>query len=185
MSDQIVMCDKVEGERAIMRYQWSWGDTGVCSAKGQFLINQQAKNLKQSVTFAPLENAAAPPVERPERIALITRALAAEAERDEVNERNSRLYAANTELASQARQLRIRDEAAAAEIARLSGELAKVNEAYTLQGLELRTATEQLTRANVLLEAGPKEDEELSSLRGQLQAARTRIAELEAANVVE
>jgi hypothetical protein len=181
---QIVMCDRVEGERATMRYVWSWGESGACSAKGQFLINQQAKSLKQSVSFAPLGDAPPAPLERGERVALIARALAAESERDEVNERNSRLYAANTELASQARQLRIRDEASAAEVARLTGELAKVNEAYTLQGLELRTALEQLTRANTLLEAGPNEDEELASLRGQLEAARGRIAELES-HVVE
>jgi hypothetical protein len=184
MSEQIVMCDRVEGERATMRYQWSWGESGACSAKGQFLINQQAKNLKQLVSFAPLGDAPAAPIERGERVTLIALRLAAEAERDEVNERNSRLYAANTELASQARQLRIRDEAATAEIKRLTDELAKAHEGYTLQGLELKTALNGLARANTLLEAGPNEDEELASLRGQLEAARARIAELES-HIVE
>jgi hypothetical protein len=185
MSEEIVMCDKVEGERATMRYVWAWGEEGFCSAKGQFLVQQLSKNLKQPVSFVPLANLPPPSLTRDERTQLIAERLSAQAEVAEVSERNSRLYAANTELASQARQLTLRNEQADAEIERLTAEVATLKDANVKAGLELRSVSEQLHRANVLLEAGPGEAElEIANLRVQLEGARAEIESLKA-NVVE
>jgi chromosome segregation ATPase len=175
MSEEIVMCDKVEGERATMRYVWAWGEEGVCSAKGQFLVAQLAKNLKQGVSFVPLANLPPPPLGRDERTQLIAERLSAQAEVKEVTERNSRLYAQNTELGSQVRQLTLRNEQADAEIARLQVDLAGVREAHSRQTVELNRVSADFHRANVLLEAGPQEaDREMSALREQLRLSEER-----------
>lgn len=172
---EMVMCSVVEGERAAMRYVWAWGEEGNCSVKGQQLLLQQSRNLKRTINFVPLANQPPPPLGRDERTQLIAERLSAQAECKEVTERNSRLYAQNTELGSQVRQLKLRNEQADAEIDRLKVDLAGVREAHSRQTVELNRVSADFHRANVLLEAGPQEAEkEISALREQLRLSDER-----------
>jgi hypothetical protein len=180
MAEEIKMCDVVNGERAIAQYIWAWGEEGFCSVKGQFLLNQKAGNLKRTIQFIPLANLPPAPMMSDERTRLIAERLSAQSELAEVNERNSRLFASNTELASQVREFRIRDEAAVAEIGNLNSELAEVKAAHSKLSLDRQEIAEQLGRANVLLEASPKADEEIASLRVQLENSRNAVLELNA-----
>lgn len=169
MSDEIVMCDKVPGERAVARYRWSWGETGACSFKGQQLLRQQAKNLKQTVDFMPLAQPPAP-LARDERTRLIAEKISAESERDETAARNSKLYQQNTDLMAEVKLLRTRDEEAQAQLKDLKQDLAEASEELTRTAVQNGKLVDELNKANLLLEAGPGEEEaELKSLREQVE----------------
>lgn len=164
------MCDRFPEERAVAMYQWSWGEKGYCSLKGQQMLNQQAKNLKQSVTYLPLVQAVPEPLRRDERQRLISEKLAAESETGDVLERNSKLYAQNTEFGSQLQQLKLRDEEATRQIADLRARELELEKGLSKASLENTKVVDELVKANLLLEAGPGEAEtELASLRQQVE----------------
>jgi len=94
------MCDQCPDEPAVAKYRWQHGLEGFCCSKHQFLINQQAGNAKQQVSFAPLA-AVEPMIGRSERTQLIAAKLSAEGEADEVKRRAAKLYEQNQELAKQ------------------------------------------------------------------------------------
>lgn len=167
--DGVIMCDVCPEERATAKYRWAWGEEGYCCSKGQFLLNQRAKNLKQTIDYLPLVQAAPEPLKRDERVRLIAEKLAAESERDETAERNSRLYAQNTELGSQLRSLKLRNEAADAQIRENVEVIADLKDQLSRVSVDNGKLSDALARANALLEAGPGEEaKELASLRDQV-----------------
>lgn len=169
---KVMMCSVFPEERAVARYQWAWGETGVCSQRGQQMLEQQSKNLKQRITYLPLVQPVAEPLKRDERTRLIAEKLSAESERDETLERNSRLYAQVTDFGSQLKTMTLKHEALVEQNAGLNRDMHALEAQYSKLSVERGQLVDELQKANLLLEAGPREEsKELESLRGQLDRA--------------
>jgi hypothetical protein len=172
MEAEIMMCSVFPEERAVARYQWQWGETGFCSQRGQQMLEQQKKNLKQSITYLPLVQPVAAPLHRDERTRLIAERLSAESERDETLERNSRLYSEVTDLGSQLRTMTLKHESQVEQNADLTRRLASLEGEFSKQSVQRGQLIEELHKANLLLESGPGEEAaELESLRMQIKRA--------------
>lgn len=102
---------------ATQSYLWEWGEKGMCCDEHRFLLNQTSGTIARSIQFGLFNPGQSPPVERPERVALITRAVAAEAETEELRGRSLDMYRQNRELASQVQMLTVRDRDAQAQLA--------------------------------------------------------------------
>lgn len=169
---EVMMCSVFPEERAVARYQWAWGETGFCSQRGQQMLQQQSKNLKQVITYLPLVQPVAEPLKRDERTRLIAEKLSAESERDETLERNSRLYAQVTDFGSQLKTMKLEHEAVVEQNSDLTRQLSMLEGQFSRQSVQLGQVVDELQKANLLLEAGPREESrELESLRSQLKRA--------------
>lgn len=179
-NEGVIMCDRCPEERAIARYVWSWGEEGFCSHKGKFLLDQQAKNNKQSISYLPLVQAVPEPLKRDERTRLIAEKISAESELTEVLERNARLYAQNTEIGSQLQNLKVRDAEAGRQIQDLKIELAETQAQLTQEAVTKGKLSVELQKANELLAAGPGEEQaqiaELNKLVSSLQTKELELA---------
>ena len=146
------LCDK-QGcqERAVFSYTWDWGQHGVCCAKHQVELAQTSKQLERGVQFVALSAGAAPPVERAERIALISGKLAAEAELDEAKLRGVELYNQNTQLIAQVQSLTLRAREREAQLTARNAELAEAESNLRQRDAQLADALDELGRLRVLV----------------------------------
>lgn len=183
MSQEVVMCEFNPAMPATMRYRWPWdppGEWKPCSSYGQALLRQKAERLKRQVEFLPLveSNPEARPLQRSERQSLHAARLAAEDELKDEKERATRLYNQTVELSADIR-------AARRECEELKSKL--LSEVQKVQKGEAETArlnarvvelTDQLQKANRLVQQQADGVSELDSVRGQLNLAQGKISEL-------
>ena len=180
--ETVRMCDLCPELPAVAMYRWDWGEQGHCSQKGQVLLQQKAGNLQRHVAFLPLPAQGPAPLRRDERTRLISEKLAAESEAREVNERSTRLYEQNQTLAQQVAHLQDQVAQGKVTIASYEDDAAAHSQAREGQDKRIVELEGQLAAAHRKIEAGPGEAEaELESLRAQLEGAKARIDELEAA----
>lgn len=90
-------CDKP----AVFGFLWDWGEHGVACAEHAATLHQTAANLSRGVTITSLTQAAAPPMERAERIAAKASIMTLEAEVEDLKARGLEFYRANVELTRQ------------------------------------------------------------------------------------
>lgn len=111
-------CDE-EGcsEPAVFSYLWDWGATGVKCARHAATLNQTAANLSRGVVITALAHAAAPPMERAERIAAKATIMTLEAEAEDLKARGLEWYRANVELTRQVQLASLRQREFDAQIA--------------------------------------------------------------------
>jgi hypothetical protein len=133
-----------------MRFAWAWGESGVCSDKRAFELRQIAGNLKRDLTLTPLTADGPPPVERPERIALISAKLAAEAELDEAKQRGVDLYNQNRQLANQVQALTVRAREREAQLAELNRLVAEHAADADRLRAELGDSVDELQRLRII-----------------------------------
>lgn len=89
------------GQTAIASYVWPWGESGVCCARHQVILQQKAQQLKRSVQLTALQPGAERPVTRDERIQARARIMTLEAELEDAKGRGMELYRANEQLQTQ------------------------------------------------------------------------------------
>lgn len=149
----------ITGEPATMSFAWPWAgrpgraetdsatDAGFCSMRGQQLLIQQGKNMKQVPHFAPLPNAQEPVLDRSERTQLIAAKLAAEGETEEVRRRSARLFDENVELTRELQTLKtnfahVKDVLADKEraLAQVQPEVARLSAENGRLGMQLKEA---------------------------------------------
>jgi len=111
MQQQVVLCDRFPERPAVAHFRWSWGEEGNCSSEYQFLLQQQADNMAQSIQFSPLALPPAP-LGRDERAAIMGRCYALEMELTEVRAQMNSLYQETENLRSEARVSAAREGAA-------------------------------------------------------------------------
>jgi len=128
----VPICDRDCINPAAFSFTWAWGESGVCCAHHQFLMNQTANQIERTIQFAPLAAVGPAPLERPERIQLKSEIYALEAEASDLKLRGLEMYRLNERLTSQAQALTVRGREteaqlrdASREIERLQVELAK------------------------------------------------------------
>lgn len=129
----VPVCDRDGcGAPATVSYAWSWGETGVCCAAHQFLMQQTAGQIDRTIQFSVLVAAGPPPLDRPERIRLKSEIYALEAELSDVKGRGLDMWRLNERLTLQVQALTVRGREteaqlrdASREIERLACELAK------------------------------------------------------------
>ena len=147
-----VTCDQCT-EPAVFSYSWDWGQTGVCCAKHQFVLNQKARHLKRHVAFTRLGPVQPAPVTRDERTRLIAAKLSAEAETGDVKLRALDLSQANEKLAQEVRRLTLLNGEQASQLkdARVTvDQLAKDRDAALHK---LAESADELLRVRQLLDA--------------------------------
>jgi predicted RNase H-like nuclease (RuvC/YqgF family) len=178
-----------------MAFAWPWagrpgrveteGDAGFCSARGQQLLVQQGKNMKQVVQFSPLQNAQEPVLDRSERVQLTAARLAAEGETEEVRRRSSQLFDQNVELTRELQTLKtnfahVKDVAAdrekvlaqvQPEVARLSAE----NGRLALALKEAEAAEDAYADLSTELQRRAAENDALRSELDKLRAENERL----------
>lgn len=176
--ETVRMCDLCPEQPAVAMYRWDWGEEGCCSQEGQMLLQQKAGQLNRHVSFMPLPNLAPPPMARDERTKLIAEKLAAESEAAEVAERSTRLYTQNQELQQTVRHLRTQLEHANASDGDLRTEIESLQEANASKDARLVKLEKSLAAAEAIVTEGPDAaQEEISSLRKQLETLRQELAE--------
>jgi hypothetical protein len=128
----VPVCDRDCTKPAVFSYAWSWGETGVCCAEHQFLMQQTATQIERTIQFSALLPTGPAPLDRPERIRLKSEIYALEEETKDLKARGLDMYRLNERLTSQLQaatvrgretELQLRD--ASREIERLTCELAK------------------------------------------------------------
>jgi len=98
-------------KEATHTFVWPWGAEGACCSAHIVIVQQRAtqtRGPRGAVTFVPLAPDRPREVTRDERVALVSKAIAAEAERDEQRIRSSQLFDANKKLHDENRALRLR-----------------------------------------------------------------------------
>lgn len=106
------MCDQPECKNtAEFAYAWDWGQKGICCSEHAQLFQQRAPQLNRTVSIHPLPNtpAAAPPMQRDERVKLQAEVLVLQEEVKEANVRGLDLFRENTKLAQQVQLLTVRE----------------------------------------------------------------------------
>lgn len=189
------------GEPAVFAYAWEWGEQGLCCSKHHFELNQAAGQLNRSIQCTPLAAGIAAPLERPERVQLMAKALAAEAELEEAKSRGLELYRQNTSLTQQVQALTTRNresdaqlrdakvgftdmraelERRQAEAANIHDELSRLRALVPVAGAA-ELAAEETTRLATELRAATQElqskDAEIATLKADLQRLGAELEE--------
>lgn len=171
------MCDKFPERPAVAKFLWAHGEQGFCSSEYQFLLNQTAKNCRQTVTFAPLAPVEAP-LTRSERVQLIAGRLAAEGEADETKRRAATLYDQNKELRATVEHLKTavtEKEAQNQDLQAELGQVGKDRDRYARQAGETALAME--AQAEHIAQA-KEADAQIADLRQAVQTSQDTIADL-------
>jgi len=150
------MCDQTDcKERATHSYTWEWGASGVCCAKHQMVLAQTAASLQRQIHFSPINDGAAPPLQREERVKLRAEALVLGEELEEAKLRGLELYRQNTQLISQVQSLTVRAREQEAQLR----DAVKARDDLDLRvaSLESENATlhDELGRLRVLVDLPP------------------------------
>jgi len=98
-------------KEATHTFVWPWAAEGACCSAHIVVVQQrsmQTRGPRGAVTFVPLAPDRPREVTRDERVGLVSKAIAAEAERDEQRMRSSQLFDSNKKLNDENRALRVR-----------------------------------------------------------------------------
>jgi hypothetical protein len=149
-----VMCDQPECESvAEFSYLWSWGQSGYCCAKHQFLLNQAAQNMNQRIGFTVLAPQQTKPVEREERIQLHAARLAAEDELAQAKQRTAQVYAENQTLVAEVQRLRKLTSELEGHLRTTEDDARRLLEERDSALVELASARDELVRLRTLCDA--------------------------------
>ncbi len=150
-SKAVVMCDVVPEQPAVFSYQWDWGESGVCCAEGQFLLNQKAGQLGRHIAFAPLHAPTEQPLVRSERAALKGQVYALEEEVRELQERGQKMYSELELARADARVVLSRDASQKAEIETIKAYQTQLERELSDAHAEIISLTERLDTLQRLL----------------------------------
>lgn len=194
MSEQIRMCDVIPGREAVALYIWPWGESGACSQEGQFLLQQQAGNLGQQVTFTPL-NVPAPKLTLDERAAMAGRIFALEAELVEVRSQMHTLYVETEKLRSDNRMMIAQADGARAGLVlaeqrsltaqELLGEAKAELVGVQEEARSLRLMAPRIEEIAAVNQRVAEQADELATLRLQLDERDRQLSEANQRNVIE
>jgi hypothetical protein len=147
----VPLCDREDcGAPATVSYAWSWGETGVCCAAHQFLMQQTANQIDRTIQFSALLAAGPPPLDRPERIRLKSEIYALEAELGDVKARGLDMYRLNERLTGQVQALTVRGRETEAQLRDASREIERLTCELQKRDAEHGNLTDELDRLRTL-----------------------------------
>lgn len=172
---QATMCDLFPNQEAVYRYSWPWDESGFCSEAGARQLRQTAANLARDVEIQPIQQIV-PQLTRDERTRLIAEKLSAESEREDTQQRASKLYDHNLVLSEEVNILRTRIGHLEAVEKGLRGELAQAHEECTRLSVEAGKLGLEVHHHKLLMAANPEAD--FNELQGMLADAHASVAAL-------
>jgi transposase len=146
------MCDQpLCQEQATHGYTWEWGQSGAVCARHQVLLQQTAQNLGRTITFAPIDPAATPPITRDERVRLKAESLVLAEELTEAKTRGLEMYRQIELLTAQVQSLTVRNREAEAQLKDLANAREKSEARLVELEVENGDLADELGRLRVLL----------------------------------
>lgn len=138
-------------ETATHTYTWQWGQSGVVCERHRTVLQQTSENLGRTITFAPIDPAATPPLQREERVRLRSEAMVLQEELNECKQRGLDMYRQIERLQDQVRTLTVTGREAEAQLRDLSASQENAVKRATELEVENAELVEEIGRLRVLL----------------------------------
>jgi len=141
-------------EPATHSYVWEWGASGTCCAHEVPVLQQTANSLGRSITFALINSAGTPPLQREERVKLKAESLVLAEELSEAKARGLDMYRQNTLLTAQVQALTVRNREAEAQKKDAIAARDEMDQRLAALQSENASLSDELGRLRVLVDAG-------------------------------